>query len=294
VRAAGLAALPALWKAGEAADRSAAIDAVVAAIADHDQVVASAGVDAANTLYDAIGAGDHAALDAAVIARAASERDPELGASVLGVVGKRGLAAGTDACRAALTGDAVRAKAGAECLRALGQAVAAGQQAPAAPPAPPVDVADVVGKALRWHVTTTRGEVVIRLRSDTAPWAVAAIDALTRKGFYDGLAFHRVVGNFVVQGGDPTESGSGGPGFVLPAEPSGSSAGPGYRVGGVGIADAGRDSGGSQWFIMHGRAPHLDGRYTWFGTVEAGQNCADALLIGDRIVHATIEEVAHE
>jgi peptidyl-prolyl cis-trans isomerase B (cyclophilin B) len=95
---------------------------------------------------------------------------------------------------------------------------------------------------------------VIQLRPDVAPWAVATIVALTRKGFYNGLEFHRVVPNFVVQGGDPTESGSGGPGFSIPAEPATQSDGPGYTAGGVGIADAGRDSGGSQWFVMHSRA----------------------------------------
>jgi peptidyl-prolyl cis-trans isomerase B (cyclophilin B) len=147
----------------------------------------------------------------------------------------------------------------------------------------------VVGKALRWRLATTRGEIVIALHPDVAPWAVAAIAALTRRGFYDGIAFHRVVPDFVVQGGDPSESGSGGPGFALPAEPGTMLDGAGYLAGGVGIADAGRDSGGSQWFVMHSRAPHLDGRYTWIGTVESGQNSADALLIGDRVVRAAIE-----
>ena len=130
---------------------------------------------------------------------------------------------------------------------------------------------------------------MILLHPDVAPWAVATIVALTRKGFYNGLAFHRVVPNFVVQGGDPTESGAGGPGFAIPAEPGTLADGAGYQAGGVGIADAGRDSGGSQWFVMHSRAPHLDGRYTWFGTLESGQKSADALLIGDRIVSAAIE-----
>jgi peptidyl-prolyl cis-trans isomerase B (cyclophilin B) len=147
----------------------------------------------------------------------------------------------------------------------------------------------VIGKVLRWRVTTSRGDIVIVLHPDVAPWAVATIVALTRKGFYDGLAFHRVVPDFVVQGGDPTESGSGGPGFTIPAEPGTLADGIGYQAGGVGIADAGRDSGGSQWFVMHSRAPHLDGRYTWIGTVESGQKAADALLIGDRIMRATIE-----
>ena len=147
----------------------------------------------------------------------------------------------------------------------------------------------MIGKALRWRVTTTRGDLVIALHPDVAPWAVAMIVALTRKHFYDGLAFHRVVPNFVVQGGDPTESGSGGPGFSIPAEPAALADGIGYRAGGVGIADSGRDSGGSQWFAMHSRAPHLDGRYTQIGTLETGQKSADALLIGDRVVRATIE-----
>lgn len=93
--------------------------------------------------------------------------------------------------------------------------------------------------------------------------------------------------DFVVQGGDPLQSGWGGPGYSLPAEPSELAAS--FAAGGVGIADAGRDSGGSQWFIMHSRAPHLDGRYSWVGRVVEGQAVADALVIGDRVVRATVD-----
>ena len=99
-----------------------------------------------------------------------------------------------------------------------------------------------------------------------------------------------MVPDFVVQGGDPTQSGWGGPGFLIPAEPSDGTAS-GYVAGGVGIADAGRDSGGSQWFVMHARAPHLDGRYTWIGRVTEGQRSADALQIGDRVVRAAVDVV---
>ncbi|HSS01490.1 MAG TPA: peptidylprolyl isomerase, partial [Kofleriaceae bacterium] len=286
VRAAGLGALAALWKAGDAADHKTAIATLVAALAAPDPVVASAAVDAAGPIYEAIGQGDHTQLDAAVLARATAERDPELGAAILELVGKRALPGGQTACRAALTGDPVRAKAGAACLKALGE-TAPEQPLTASPP--PVDISALAVKRLRWRVTTSRGDIVIALRPDVAPWAVAAIVALTRKRFYDGLEFHRVVGNFVVQGGDPSESGSGGPGFALPAEPAALGDGTGYVAGGVGIADAGRDSGGSQWFIMHSSAPHLDGRYTWIGAVESGQKSADALLVGDRIVRAAIE-----
>jgi len=289
VRAASLGAVAAMWKAGEPRDQRDAMPVVVTAIASPDPDIAGAAVDAAAAIYDAIGTGDHGWLDPAVIARAAKERDPELGAALVELVGKRGLSAGAVACRAALTGDPVRAKAGAACLRALGEPAPAIATLAATPP--PVDVSTVIGKHLRWRVATSRGEVVIRLRPDTAPWAVAAIVALTRKGFYDGLEFHRVVPNFVVQGGDPTQSGSGGPGFALPAEPAAFADGTGYIAGGVGIADAGRDSGGSQWFVMHSRAPHLDGRYTWFGAVESGQKSMDSLVVGDRVLRATIEIV---
>lgn len=287
VHAAGLGALAALWKAGDADDRRNAITTLVAALASRDPVIAGAAFGAAEAIYDAIGTGDHAWLDAAVIARATTERDPELAGSILALVGKRTLPGGADACRAALGGDPVRARAAASCLQALGEAPPA--LAPITANPPPVDVSLVIGKVLRWRVTTSRGDIVIILHPQVAPWAVATIAALTRKGFYDGLEFHRVVPNFVVQGGDPTESGSGGPGFAIPAEPGALADGIGYQAGGTGIADAGRDSGGSQWFVMHSRAPHLDGRYTWIGTVESGQNVADALLIGDRIVRAAIE-----
>ena len=289
VRAAGLGAIAALWKAGEPSDQRELAQALTAALEATDPTVAGAAVDAAAAVSDAIGAGDHGWLDAAVVARATRERDPELGSSLLELIGKRAIAAGAAACRAGLTGDPVRAKAAGHCLGALGEPVPAA--APLAADLPPVDVTAVIGRRLRWRVTTSRGELVIRLHPDAAPWAVATVVALTRRGFYDGLEFHRVVPDFVVQGGDPTESGSGGPGFAIPAEPAAVGDGTGYVAGGVGVADAGRDSGGSQWFIMHSRAPHLDGRYTWFGAVESGQNAANALLVGDRILRATIEDV---
>jgi peptidyl-prolyl cis-trans isomerase B (cyclophilin B) len=228
-----------------------------------------------------------AALDAAVVARAATETDVELVTSLYDLIGKRKLAAGAAACRAGLGGHPVRARAAAACLEALGEPAPPGQAVPPAE-APPVDVAAVIGRSVRWSLVTSRGPVTIELAPDAAPWAVATIVALTRKGYYDGLELHRVVPDFVVQGGDPTQSGWGGPGFAIPAEPSDGTAS-GFVAGGIGIADAGRDSGGSQWFVMHARAPHLDGRYTWIGRVADGQGAADALQIGDRVVRATVD-----
>ncbi len=287
VRAAALGVLSADWKTTTDADHRAAIGILVSALGSNEQILAGSAVDAAEAFYTAIDAGDHVAIDAAVIDRASRENEPELAAALLELIGKRKLAAGLDACRAGLAAIPVRAKAARSCLRALGEAAPAASASLHAA-APPVDVGTVIGANLEWHIATTRGEIVIALRPDVAPWAVASIVALTTKGSYDGLEFHRVVPGFVVQGGDPTESGWGGPGYSLPAEPGTTADGPGYVTGGVGMADSGKDSGGSQWFVMHGRAAHLDGRYTWVGSVQSGQKSADALLIGDKVVKATI------
>jgi peptidyl-prolyl cis-trans isomerase B (cyclophilin B) len=282
--------LPSTWKDADARGQATIIGTVSSALAVKSPIVAGTAVDVAGELYDLMPA-DHphkATLDAAILGRAKAETDVELSASLYALIGKRALPGGADVCRAGLAGAPARAKAAAECLKALGEA--APELPSSAAEVPALDVASVIGKKLYWHLQTSRGEVVVELRPDIAPWAVASIVALTGRGFYDGLEFHRVVPNFVVQGGDPTMSGWGGPGYALPAEPASGGDAAGYVAGGVGMADAGRDSAGSQWFIMHSRAPHLDGRYTWIGAVASGQKSADALLIGDRVVKATIEQ----
>lgn len=275
VRAAGIGVAAAV-------DPKLAAQTVTAAIASKDPVIAGAALDAIDDTFPL-----DDALSAAIVARAAAETDPELSADLYGVIEKKKLATGADACRGGLAGPPVRARAAADCLRALGEAVPAPEIGSAA--APPVDVASVIGHQITWRLETDKGTIEIALFPDIAPWNVAAIVALTQKGFYDGLAFHRVVPDFVVQGGDPTQSGWGGPGFTTPAEPTSLADGASFVAGGVGIADAGRDSGGSQYFVMHSPAPHLDGRYTQIGRVISGQKSADALVIGDRVVHATVE-----
>ncbi|MBL9013144.1 MAG: peptidylprolyl isomerase [Myxococcales bacterium] len=287
VKSSALGALTAGWATQSEADRRAAVGILVGALASPDPIFAGNAVDAVGGFYEAIGKGDHAALDAALVARAGSEKDAELSAALFEAIGAHKIAAGADACRAGLDGIPVRAKAARGCLAALGEAAPPGDTRTHAPP-PPVDVATVIGKPIEWRLATSRGEIVIELRPDVAPWAVASVVALTQAGKYDGLALHRVVPDFVAQGGDPTESGWGGPGYTLPAEPASSADGPGFVAGGVGMADAGRDSAGSQWFVMHARAAHLDGRYTWIGSLESGQKSADALLIGDVVRKATI------
>lgn len=287
VRAAGIGALPKTWADGDDRAKATIVGTVSSALAIKNPIVAGTAIDAADALFEAMGDTSplKPILDGAIVQRATIESDVELAGSLYALIGKRKIAGGVDACRSGIDTAPASAKAAIECLRQLGEAVEA--KARIAPP-PPVDVAMVIGKRVRWQLVTSRGDIDIELRPDVAPWAVATITTLTQRGFYDGLEFHRVVPNFVVQGGDPTQSGWGGPGFTGPAEPASVLDGSGFVQGGVGMADAGRDSAGSQWFIMHSRAPHLDGRYTWFGSVIAGQNVADSLQIGDRVVSAKV------
>lgn len=123
------------------------------------------------------------------------------------------------------------------------------------------------------------GRVVIQLRPDLAPKHVAQIKALVRKRFYDGLVFHRVIDGFMVQGGDPTGSGAGGSGHPLKAEFS-------KEKHVRGILSMARtqdpDSADSQFFIMLGTAPHLDGQYTVWGKVVKGMEFVDKIKKGDQ------------
>lgn len=235
-------------------------------------------------------------LTAAMVARAGQERDPELAGTLLAFIAERKLASGLSACQsAARDRSPVTAGAAARCVAALtSEGSASSRPEPFAgrepAVAPPIELALGIpaGQRWTWIITTNHGEVEIALDGTVAPWHVATVVALTRRGFYDGLDFHRVVPNFVVQGGDPTESGSGGPGFTLPAEPGSLLDGDSYRMGAVGFADAGKDSGGSQWFVMHSRAPHLEGRYTRVGQVRRGQDVVARLLVGDRVISASV------
>ena len=136
-----------------------------------------------------------------------------------------------------------------------------------------------------WHLDTEKGEVVIRLDPLSAPFTVSSIDSLTRAGAYDSVAFHRVVHNFVIQGGDVGRGdGFGGPGYRIPTEPSIKS----FERGAVGIASSGTDTEGSQYFVIHQWKPHLDADYTLFGTVVRGMDVVDRIQVGDLVVKASI------
>ena len=133
------------------------------------------------------------------------------------------------------------------------------------------------GAEYRAILHTAQGEITLRLRADLAPQSVNSFIFLAREGFYDGCTFHRVVPGFVAQGGDPTGSGSGGPGYRIPDELSAEA----FEAGTVGMANAGPNTNGSQFFIVLAPAEHLTGRYTLFAEVEHGMDVAQALTARD-------------
>jgi cyclophilin family peptidyl-prolyl cis-trans isomerase len=131
------------------------------------------------------------------------------------------------------------------------------------------------GETWKARVTTSKGEIVIRLLSDTAPMHVTSFAYLARLGFYDGLTFHRVIQGFMAQGGCPLGSGTGGPGYQFAGEFS-----PNVkhdRPGLLSMANAGPGTDGSQFFLTFVPTPWLDGNHTIFGAVESGQETLAAL-----------------
>ena len=151
--------------------------------------------------------------------------------------------------------------------------------APAATHPIPWDVVVALPATQRAVVRTSKGDVVLRLLVNEAPGSVASFVQLTRQGFYDGKNFHRVVPNFVAQGGCPRGDGWGSSDYNLRSE----FADLHYGEGAVGLASAGKDTESCQWFITHAPTPHLDGRYTIFAQVVQGMDVVSRLEIGDRI-----------
>jgi cyclophilin family peptidyl-prolyl cis-trans isomerase len=133
-------------------------------------------------------------------------------------------------------------------------------------------------------VETERGSLVLDLFGSAAPLTVYNFVHLARAGWFDGQRFHRVVPDFVVQGGDPRGDGNGGPGYAIRDEINPHR----YERGTVGMALSGPNTGGSQFFITHSPQPHLDGGYTVFGQLRTGADVLDHIVQGDRIVRITI------
>jgi cyclophilin family peptidyl-prolyl cis-trans isomerase/HEAT repeat protein len=143
-----------------------------------------------------------------------------------------------------------------------------------------------IGKQPKATLTTDKGVITIQFYPAEAPLTVDSFIQLANAHFFDGLTFHRVVPNFVIQGGDPRGDGNGGPGYTIRCEINTVP----YNIGAVGMALSGKDTGGSQFFITHSPQPHLDGGYTVFAHVVAGQDVVDKIERGDRVRTITIEE----
>jgi cyclophilin family peptidyl-prolyl cis-trans isomerase/HEAT repeat protein len=144
------------------------------------------------------------------------------------------------------------------------------------------------GKKVQATINTTKGSFTIEFYPEDAPLTVDNFIGLAKKGYFRGIAFHRVVPNFVIQGGDPRGDGSGGPGYQIRCEINEIS----YARGAVGMALSGKDTGGSQWFVTHSPQPHLDGGYTVFGRVVSGMEVVDSVTRGDVIRSVVVREVS--
>ena len=151
-----------------------------------------------------------------------------------------------------------------------------------------------LGNGLFARINTDKGDIIVRLEFQKTPLTVCNFVALAEgrmsvsggRRYYDGLTFHRVIADFMIQGGDPQGTGSGGPGYRFPDEidPSLRHDGPGV----LSMANAGPGTNGSQFFITHVATPWLDGKHTIFGRVVEGQNVVNAIRQGDRMRSITI------
>jgi len=139
-------------------------------------------------------------------------------------------------------------------------------------------------------IKTAKGAMTVELFATDAPLTVANFCKLAKSGFYDGLTFHRVLPNFVIQGGCPKGTGTGGPGWTIKCETSGGNQR--HDRGVLSMAHAGKDTGGSQFFVCHSRegTAHLDRKHTCFGKVTKGVEVVDKIKAGDKIVSIEVQD----
>lgn len=133
-----------------------------------------------------------------------------------------------------------------------------------------------------------QGDIIIELFEQEAPGTVENFVSLIKKGFYDGLTFHRVIPGFVAQGGCPVGTGVGGPGYTIPCETKGNPHK--HERGALSMAHRGPNTGGSQFFIVYEPQPHLDGVHTVFGKVVDGMNVVDGIQPGDVMTKVEVVE----
>ena len=150
------------------------------------------------------------------------------------------------------------------------------------PPEMQIDASKTYGITME----TSRGTIEIELYPEHAPNTVNNFVFLAGEGFYDGVIFHRVIDNFMIQGGDPTGTGSGGPGYKFDCEVADNPLKHERCV--ISMANAGRNTNGSQFFITHLPTPHLDGNHTVFGKVIKGDDVVDAIEQDDTMIRVSV------
>ncbi|QMU56657.1 MAG: peptidylprolyl isomerase [Candidatus Mycalebacterium zealandia] len=138
------------------------------------------------------------------------------------------------------------------------------------------------------EIETNKGKITLEMYPEHAPKTVNNFVFLAGEGFYDGVVFHRVIRDFVIQGGDPSATGSGGPGYRFEDETAGNPLV--HSRGMISMANSGPDTNGSQFFITHSPQPHLNGRHTVFGKVIDGMDVVDAMEEGDKMEKVTASE----
>ena len=137
-------------------------------------------------------------------------------------------------------------------------------------------------------IETNRGTIELSLQPQHAPNTVNNFVFLAKQGYYDGVKFHRVIADFMIQTGDPTGTGRGGPGYRFADECKGNPLK--HSRGVISMANAGPNTNGSQFFITHVATPHLDGKHTVFGKVTKGLDVVDTIAQGDVMVSVTVGE----
>ena len=135
---------------------------------------------------------------------------------------------------------------------------------------------------------TDKGTIEIELFPEHAPKTVNNFVFLAKEGFYDGISFHRVINDFVIQGGDPTGTGMGGPGYQFEDETKNNPHK--HETGTLSMANAGANTNGSQFFITHSPQPHLNGKHTVFGQVTSGMDVVNQIRARDKMIHVTVRE----
>jgi peptidyl-prolyl cis-trans isomerase B (cyclophilin B) len=146
-------------------------------------------------------------------------------------------------------------------------------------------------KIYRVKMETSKGLIELDLFPEYAPKTVNNFVFLTEQGYYDGVSFHRVIDNFVIQGGDPTGTGAGGPGYRFEDEVENNPLK--HEMHSLSMANAGPNTNGSQFFITHSPQPHLDGKHTVFGKVVNGAEVVDAIRQGDKMVKVEVSALSN-